>query len=86
MGFIQEHGSAVGTFCASGQKVAPSATASVGSLLLLHAQVGAQQRVHESLGLTVCGFRKSSMRRLMCTELLCFTKMIFPCHVDIMTF
>lgn len=42
MGSIQESGSAVGIFYVSGQKVAPSATASVGSLLPLPAQVGAQ--------------------------------------------
>lgn len=42
MGSIQERGSAVGISYVSGQKVAPSSTASVGSLLLLHAQVGAQ--------------------------------------------
>lgn len=61
MGFIQDCGSAAGTFCASGQKVALSATASVGSLLLLHAQVGAQYGVHDNLGLTVCGFRQFSV-------------------------
>lgn len=59
MGFIQDCGSAAGTFCTSGQKVALSATASVGSLLLLHAQVGAQYGVHKNLGLTLCGFRQS---------------------------
>lgn len=42
MGSIQERGSAVEISYVSGQKVAPSSTASVGSLLLLHAQVGAQ--------------------------------------------
>lgn len=57
MGSIQDCGSAVGIFYVSGQKVALSATASVGSLLLLPAQVGAQYEVHESLGLAVCGFR-----------------------------
>lgn len=52
MGFIQESGSAAGTSFTSGQKVALSATANVGSLLLLHAQVGAQyvpERVYDCL-------------------------------------
>lgn len=45
MGSIQDGGWAAGTFCASGQKAGPSATASVGSLLPLHAQVRAQSGV-----------------------------------------
>lgn len=48
VGFIQDCGSAAGTFCASGQKVALSATASVGFLLLLRAQVWAQCSAWES--------------------------------------
>lgn len=46
-GFTQDSGWAAGTFCASGQKVGPSATASVGSLLPLHAQVRAPSRVRQ---------------------------------------
>lgn len=71
-GFIQECGSAVGTFCASGQKVALSVTASVGSLLLSHAQVGDQYGVHESLGLT----SQFVVKLLM----YLFLFMIFTCH------
>lgn len=68
MGFVQDDGQAVRTFCANGEKVAPSAMASVGSLQLLDAQVGAQYGVHESLGLTNILF----IYKLMCTELVYF--------------
>ena len=56
MGFIQESGSAAGTSCTSGQKVAPSASDNAGSLLLLRAQVGAHYDAHGSPCLTVGGF------------------------------
>lgn len=39
-------GRAAGRFCSSGQKVVQSATASVGCLHLLHAQVGAECMQH----------------------------------------
>lgn len=49
MEFIQLYGSAVGTFCVSGPKRALFAMASVGSLLLLPAQVEQQRNQHSWL-------------------------------------
>lgn len=88
MVFIRECGSAAGTFCVSGQNVVPSATASVGSLLQLHAQVVSS--VIE-FGSIVCKLRQSFSLFLQllndlsvylvipfsgCLKFLCYTEIL----------
>ena len=84
VGSIQERGSAAGTFCTSGLKVALSATASAGSSLLLRAQVG----VHECLLAKPLNLESTLMTLYLCYVLyddivfhlisgICFCKVVW---------